>query len=803
MRPGAFNAAMTSAIPALPTEQLRWRCAPDRFDFETTESVEPELGVIGQQNAVDALTFGLEISAPGQNIFVRGLSGTGRATLIRGLLQSIRPKCSLAPDRCYVFNFDKPDRPRLLTLPRGHGRRLRDSMDELIRFIGKDLAPALSGDAIKGRGKTIEKQAAKTVSAITEPFEAELQAAGLAMVMAQVGPVTRQVILPNIDGESAPPERLEALKQEGKITDEEIAALREKAGAFTERMQDIGQKIQLIQAKAQDQMRKLIETEARSILDGMEGNILDAAGGGIDVKEYLDAVIENVITVGLSQLGEPDEFTGRYRVNLLQSHAEDAPCPIVEESAPSVQTLLGTIDRSVMEDDISQGPHMLIHSGSLLRADGGYLVLEAREILNEQGAWRALIRTLRSGNLEMVAPDGTVTWRVPPIKPDPIPVNVKVVLLGDASVYYALDAMDGDFPDLFKVLADFDDVVPRDAQSLQYYAGVLSRFARDEELAPFHRSAVAALCEHGARVAARPDKLTARFGRLADLAREAAYLADRAGDAHVLASHVAEAVRRTKRRADLPSRRFQEQVARGAIKIATHGTVQGQVNGLAVIQAGPLTYGFPSRITCAVGPGREGAINVEDEAQMSGRIHTKGFQILGGLLRNLLRTDFPLMLNASIAFEQSYGGIDGDSASGAEFVCLMSALAEIPARQDLAMTGAIDQHGNIEPIGAANEKIEGFYDVCQAVGFTGKQGVVIPQSNVGDLMLRQDVVEACDQGRFRIYGVSRIEDALTLFLGVSPGERDGEGNYPDDSVFGRARERARRYFEASRPPDLA
>jgi ATP-dependent Lon protease len=798
MPPGAFNAAMTSAIPALPTEQLRWRCAPDRFDFETTESVDPVLGIIGQQNAVDALSFGLEISAPGQNIFVRGLSGTGRATLIRGLLQSIRPKCSRAPDRCYVFNFDKPDRPRLLTLPRGHGRRFRDAMEQLIRFIGKDLAPALSGDAIKTRGKTIEKQTAKSVAALTEPFEAELQAAGLGMVMAQVGPVTRHVILPSIDGEPAPPERLDALKQEGKITEEEIAALREKAEAFTDRMQEIGSEIQKIQARSQEQLRTLIETEARSILSGMEADILDAAGGGLDVKEYLDAVVEDVISEGLAQLGEPDEFTGRYRINLLQSHEKDQPCPIIEESAPSVQTLLGTIDRSVIEEDISQGPHMLIHSGSLLRADGGYLVLEAREVLSEPGAWRALIRTLRSRELEMVAPDGTVTWRVPPIKPDPIPVNVKVVLLGDASVYYALDALDADFPELFKVLADFDDVVPRDAQSLQFYAGVLSRFARDEELAPFHRSAVAALCEHGARIAARPDKLTARFGRLADIAREAAYLADKADAPNVLASHVQEAVRRTKRRADLPSRRFQEQVARGAIKIATHGETQGQINGLAVIQAGPLTYGFPSRITCAVGPGREGAINVEDEAQMSGRIHTKGFHILGGLLRNLVRTDFPLMLNASIAFEQSYGGIDGDSASGAEFVCLMSALAELPARQDLAMTGAIDQHGNIEPIGAANEKIEGFYDVCQAVGFTGKQGVVIPQSNVGDLMLRQDVVDACDAGRFRVYGVSRIEEALTLFLGTPPGERDAEGNYPPDSIFGRARERAWRYFQAIR-----
>jgi len=261
-------------------------------------------------------------------------------------------------------------------------------------------------------------------------------------------------------------------------------------------------------------------------------------------------------------------------------------------------------------------------------------------------------------------------------------------------------------------------------------------------------------------------------------------------------------VLRTKRRAELPSRRFREQVAAGAIKIQTAGATVGQVNGLAVIQAGPLTYGFPSRITCAVGPGRIGTINVEGEAAMSGRIHTKGFEILGGLLRNLLRTDYPLTFDASIAFEQSYGGIDGDSASGAELCCLLSALAEVPARQDLAMTGAIDQHGNIEPIGAANEKIEGFFDVCHASGFTGTQGVIIPSTNVGDLMLRQDVVDACAAGRFRIYGVSRIEEALTLFCEREPGTPDADGNYPAESLFGLARSRAKRYFDASRPDPL-
>jgi ATP-dependent Lon protease len=361
-----------------------------------------------------------------------------------------------------------------------------------------------------------------------------------------------------------------------------------------------------------------------------------------------------------------------------------------------------------------------------------------------------------------------------------------------------LEALDPDFAHLFKVLADFEEVIPRDDAGVRCYANVVARIARDEELPAFDRTALAELCEHGARIAARRGKLTARFGRLADLVREAAFLAGRDNRQTVTREDVQAAVRRTKARTDLPSRRFQELVRDGTLRIATRGAEVGQINGLAVMSAGQLAYGFPTRITATIGPGSRGAINIEREAELSGAIHTKGFYILGGLLRHLLRTQHPLAFDASVAFEQSYAGIDGDSASAAEICCLLSALTELPIRSDLAMTGAIDQVGHILPIGAVNEKIEGFFDACVATELTGSQGVVIPAANAGDLMLRHDVVEAAEAGRFQVHAIETIHEAIGLFTGVDPGQRGDDGQYPPDTVLGRAVQQAAAFWEMGR-----
>ena len=789
---------MSKKSPAAPeplkAAALRWRCDPASFPFDTTADVEKPEGVIGQDIAVEALRFGLETGAPGQNVFVRGLTGTGRSTMVRRLLETIEHDTPPPKDRCYVYNFAQPDRPRLITLPRGEGEPFRRAIDKFIAFIKEGFAEGLASDVVKTRGGDIERRSTEQMKAVAKPFEEELRKADLIMLTIEAGPATRQLIAPLIDGKPATPERVEELRREEKMSDEEYEAMRERIHEFSERMQAVGEKMQEIQLARMEALANLIKQEAKTLLDNALRTVRKGYTGA-DVGVFVEEVVEDVLEKRLGDLGNGAPFTERYRVNVVLKHAKDEPSPSIVEYLPSVQSLLGTIDRSLDPDEDVFAPQMMIRGGSLLRSDGGFLVVEGMDLLAEPGAWKALIRTLRSGCIELVPPSMPVPWQLPALKPEPIPVSLKIIMIGDTRLYYALDAFDTGFGDYFKVLADFETTLERTPEGVGFYASVLAGMVAREDMPPFDRTAIAALCEHGARIAAQDQKLTARFGRLADLAREAAYLAGREEHTVVNGDNVHEAVARTKKRASLPGRRYSEMITSGVVRVQIAGASVGEVNGLAVMQAGPLTYGFPTRITATIGPGSAGTINIERESNLSGAIHTKGFYILSGLLRHLLRTEHPLTFSASIAFEQSYGGIDGDSASGAEMCCLISALTDVPIRQDFAMTGAIDQVGNILPIGGVNEKIEGFYDVCADGGLTGTQGVIIPRTNVGDLMLRRDVVEACTEGKFRVYSVDRIHEALALFSGMPAGELDAEGAYPEDSLLGLAFDKAGEYWD--------
>ncbi len=777
----------------LPAAALRWRCRPEELPFCSTAELKPVVGVIGQEGAVEALRFGLEINAPGQNIFVRGLTGTGRMTLIRRLMEETRLACPLAKDRCYVRNFAHPDCPRLITLPRGRGHEFRRRIDRLAAFIRDDLTAALSSAGMQARWAVLEREGQSRIDEVVHPLEHALREAGLALVTFQTGPVSQTALFALFQGKPVPPEEWAQLRTGGQVSDEQDTAFRKHHDEFQEQLREVTAKVNEIRRRHGETVRSLREEAARAILeDFVRAIAADFPEPG--VHAFLEELVHDAVTRGLQASPEQTDATRRYRVNVILAHENDDSCPIIVENAPTMTNLLGTIERRFGPRETLPSDHTMIRAGALLRADGGHLILEARDVLTEPGAWKVLVRTLRTGRLEIVPPEIFVPWTGPVLKPEPIDLNLKVILLGDEEIYYLLDGYDPDFPHLFKVLADFDSVIPRDAAAAVQYGQVLASIAQEERLLPFDASAVAALVEHGARIAARRGKLTARFGRLADLAREAAFIAGKEGAQEISGDHVRQAVRRTRQRADLPSRRFRELLADGTIRVQTSGRVAGQINGLAVLQAGPLTYGFPARITATIGPGTAGVINIEREAALSGSIHTKGFYILGGLLRHLLRTDHPLAFHASVAFEQSYGGIDGDSASGAEICCLLSALTEVPLRQDLAMTGAIDQHGHILPVGAVNEKIEGFFDTCRDVGLTGSQGVIIPKANAGDLMLREDVVEVCQNGQFFVYAVETVHEALEWLTGVSAGTRDAEGQYPEGSLLGQALERAFEYW---------
>ena len=790
---------MTAELRAdiqLGESSLRWCCDDVLPAFETTDEVQPITGVVGQDDAIEALRYGLEVFAPGQNIYVRGIAGTGRMTLVRQLLEDISPSCPLADDRCYVHNFAQPSRPRLIVLPRGRGRAFRRGVDHLIEFVEEELAQTLNSDSMRARRASLDQSAQQSMRELGAPFEEELRANGLALVTRPTQGGVQPDILPVIDGEPVPFETLETMRGQGKVEPAEVERIRERIGSFSRKFEDINHEIAGLRLEHREKLRALLETETRRFL----GYYIEAIESEFGVPEVCD-FLADVVSDLVQRLGALDQIkraTRKYRVNPILEHRAEAGCPIVIENAPTLRNLLGEIEREFVAEGGMHTDHMMIQGGSILQADGGFLILEARDVLAEPGAWKVLLRSLRAGMLEIVPAEFASPFGAPFLKPDPIPINVKVILIGDGGLYEILNGTDPDFGQLFKVLADFETTIPRDGTGVRYYAGVISRIAREEDLLPFKRDAVVALVEHGARIAGRQDRLTTRFGRLADIAREAAFLAHKENRRAVERDDIREAIRRGRRRADLPARRFRQMIAEGTIGIRTAGTETGQVNGLAVVGAGPLTYGFPQRITATVGPGSAGVVDIEREAELSGALHTKGFYILGGLLRHLLKTSHPLAFSASVAFEQSYGGIDGDSASGAEMCCLLSALTGVPLRQGLAMTGAIDQLGHIQPIGAVTEKVEGFFAVCKAGGLTGTQGVIVPKANAGDLMLDEEVAEACAAGDFGVYAVETIHEALTIFTGMPAGERDADGGYPEGTLLRLARDRALDYWRMAR-----
>ncbi len=782
-----------------PTElkpaDLRWRVDESRLSFRSTADVDPTEGIVGQPIALEAMRFGVECDAEGQNVYVRGVTGTGRMTMVYSLLNELKPKARRRLDRCYVHNFGQPDRPRLVTLPAGQGPHFRRMMKDVSDFIQNRLGEALNSTHLKARREAIQEQTQQHIAGITEPLEKELHANGLTLVQVQAGPVAQTAIFPMVDGQPVSPEQLKQMTMAGQVEETEFARVEENIKQYSKKMSEISSKANDAYLEGLNKLKNLAESETRSILENLTRPILqklDQEPVAIFIGEVIEDVIENRLQ---GEAGEhlPDPQVV-YGVNVICSHENAHDSPVITENSPSVTNLLGTVETDFVAGGQAVSNYRGIRAGSLVHADGGFLILDAHDVLSEPGAWRMLMRALRTGCVEIIPAD--LGWPLvsQSLKPEPIDISVRIILIGSGGLYYQLDQVDQDFADLFKVLADFDTEIERSEVGINQYAGVLARLSREEGLLHFSAGGVASLAEHGARIAARQGKITARFGRIADIVREASFIAGKDNSELVERRHIDETIARTKYRASLPTKRFKELISDGTIQVDIGGEVVGQINGLAVMHAGPLSYGFPARITATIGAGRAGVIDIEGAAALSGSIHTKGFQILGGLLRHLLSTDHPLAFSASIAFEQSYGGIDGDSASGAEICCLLSALTGVPIRQGIAMTGAIDQMGHIQAIGGVNEKIEGFFDACQSIGLTGEQGVMVPRSNAGDLMLREDVVQACADGRFHIHAVATVHEALEVLTGMPAGSADKNGRYAEGTLLRLAQQRAGEFW---------
>ena len=785
----------------IPAKNLRWYCPRNHFPFRTTTKLEPLQKVIGQGEVLHALRFGLSSQVKEHHVFVRGLSGTGRSTLVKRILHELRFDCPQLRDHCFVHNFLQPDQPRLISLPQGKGGVFRRHMDRLASFVQKGLPEVLNSDSVSARRKALEKNAEEKLQAVLKPFEDSLAKANLGLVTIQNEAMSQKAIFPLVEKKPVAPEEFDRLHAEGQVSDADYERLQEALPSFNASLAELHEQAAEIREDYSDRVDQLFKL---SIQDSLERKLrtIRRAFPQKSVDTWLGELLDDLMDQRLEQLGKDVSFTRFYRVNVAVDRSRTKSCPVIIESTPTLSHLLGTINLEFGPNEEVRASHMGICAGSLLEADGGYLILEAKDLLSDPVVWKLLVRALRTGKLEISPPENSGPFSGPGLKPEAIDINVKVVLLGSSEIYYLMDEVDSDFRDLFKVLADFEDSIPNNKQGILDYAQWVARFVREENLSHFTCGGVAALVEHGVRIAADRRRITARFGRMADLVREAAWLGSQNQAHFVTETHVKEAISRRKLRSDRPAREFRRQIAEGTVRIATKGTVVGQVNGLAVISTGEMTYGFPARITATIGPGTAGVINIERESALSGAIHTKGFYILGGLLRNLLRTEHPLTFDASVAFEQSYGGIDGDSASTAEICCLLSALTGVPLRQDVAITGAIDQMGNVMAIGAVNEKIEGFYDVCSTHGLTGEQGVIIPKANASDLQLREDVVNACAKGRFSIWAVETVHEALKIFTGMPAGHRGKNGKYRKGTLLALAMEQAREFWEkaSATPP---
>ena len=791
----------------LPPEKLRWRCDPAQIPFETTADIEPLDGAFGQERAVRALRMGVELTASGYNIFVCGLSGMSRGGMLVRMIEETHPQCELAPDRCYVNNFKNADRPRLLTLPRGQANAFKKEVDSGIDFLRRRIPQVFEGEPFQRQKTRIVERFTQREKELMDDFTRRIAREQFALGRMQVGAVALPEIFPVLEGQMVPIEEIPKMVQDGKIENAAAEELERKYDQFRQEFTVVYRKTLSLSRELASEMSYLEQEAASVLVDGVIEELKEKYQS-TQISEYLEEVRHHILDNlepfkeregeddqpssdgggSKQERGDRDPFRV-YGVNVILAHSEQEKCPVVFETIPTYANVFGTIHRSYDSRGGWNSDFMDLRGGSMLRADGGFLVMYALDALTETGVWRTLKRTLNHGKLEIQPVDVFFPFASAVLKPEPIDVHTKIILIGDRDLYELLYDFEDDFKKIFKVRVEFDEEMKWSDEVVRQYGGRLRKLVDEERLLHFDRTAVAAILEYGVRQAGRRGKITTRFFDLADLARESSYAARHNGHGVVSAEDVTQALEAKIERHNLLETKIREMIEQKVIFIDTDGARVGQVNGLSVLEIGGYAFGKPVRITASVALGKVGIINIERESNLSGRFHDKGIQIISGFLRQTFSQDKPLSLAASLCFEQSYSGVDGDSASSTEVYALLSALSGCAIRQDLAVTGSVNQQGDVQPIGGVNQKIEGFYDVCRIKGLTGKQGVLIPSQNVEDLMLRDDVIEAVANGRFHIYPVSTIQQGIEILTSVCGGTRKSSGRFEPETVFGKADER--------------
>ena len=766
----------------LPANKLRWRCDPRTLRFRSPADVGRCTEIIGQERAVRALQLGLEFRSPGYNIYVCGLTGTSKTTGIQRLLHEMNLPGGPPPDLCFVQNFRQPESPLVMMLPAGQGRVLRKDLQDLGDDLRRALPALFDGQPFKDARAHLETEFRERIRGLFDAFDRRVRRAGFRLVQVELGPATRTEI--HVVVNDKPVAMHDHLARAARRTGaaRQRAALAKRHAALTAELAALVRAGRVHERQMRAAVRTLVRQFGAPVLCEPLADLRDkyatsprvAAWLGT-VEEALQDALERVAnTPGDADDIVPDDILialDACQVNVAVDNAGQSRPPVVVETAPTFRNLFGGVERTLERSLPPRGEHLNIRAGSFLRANGGYLVFNLADAGAEAAVWPALKRTLRNMRIEIPSYDPLTGQAGTGLKPEPVDLHVKVVVIGDSFTYQALYDHDEDFRSIFKVKADFDSSMPRSRRALSDSVRVIAGVVRDEKLLPLDAGAVAAVLEASARLAGRQDKLSTHFSDIADIVREAHYWATKERRRTVSAAQVERALAARLHRVGLVEAKLQEAFDNGQMLIDLRGRKVGQVNALTVFDFGDHIFGRPARITSQVSMGRSGIVNIEREANLSGPAHDKGVLILAGYLRAMYAQDKPLTLSASLAFEQSYGGVDGDSATAAEVYALFSAIANVPARQDLAITGSIDQRGQIQPVGGVNEKIEGFFDVCQARGLSGTQGVLMPAQNAADLMLRKDVVAAVRRRHFHIYPLRTIDDGIELLFGMKAGRR--------------------------------
>jgi lon-related putative ATP-dependent protease len=794
----------------VPPKALRWVCAPGSLGISSMGDVRPLREIIGQDRALRALQVGMEMHHYGYNIFATGLPGTGKTTTIKRMLHDAAKRHVDLTDKCYLHNFRDPDAPVAVMLPAGQGVQLKQDMASLLAELQKSV-PAVfeSRRYVEQRKATLDHFQDRQRSVLKD-FEKKVKSKGFEVVQVQGATSTRPEIAPVVDGNPVGLDQLHARAESGEITRVELEAVLAQHADLEAQMDRVMREMRNIERRAkksiEDLNHKIVVPVVEELLQEirtrypndrlqeflaeLEKNILD------NLTRFHQREDQQPSMLGIQLPKEEDAFI-EFEVNVIVDNSTEEGVPVITERNPRYKNIFGTIERVVDRNGVWRTDFTRIKAGSLLKADGGFLVLDALDALTEPGVWTMLKRVLRNREIEIQPIEIGLLGGSSALKPEPIKLNVKVIMIGDPYIYHLLYGLDEDFREIFKIRADFDSEMPNNPNSIQSYLSFIKALCDQEHLLPFELGAVGEVVEYGVRLSGRQNKLSTRFSILADVLREASYWTAREAASSVTRDHVRKAIDERIERVRLVEEKIHEMIDDGSIMIDTRGSVIGQVNGLSVYSMGEYEFGKPSRITAKTSVGKAGIINIEREAAMSGPSHNKGVLILSGFLRSVFAQHHPLDLSASIAFEQSYSGVDGDSASSTEVYALLSSLSDLPLRQDIAVTGSVNQHGEIQPIGGVNLKIEGFFDVCRARGLTGTQGVLIPRQNIQDLMLRHDVVDAVRAGTFYIYAVGTIADGIEILTGKPAGKRTRAGFTPT-SVYALVDERLRQFARAAK-----